>query len=206
MRAPKQNIKNNISDLEAFCDSIWFFVIQGENAGKTNNRMKSKEHNYDKAGKKQWSTTTAKKHDITTKLRKQGWMTYSQRRRYMKTKSEHKKTTWKNTPSPKKGGDNQKKPCFSLFFGHPFGVPKSLENKFPKKKHQRVENGPKIENMKSENPIFPSFWWKKTEELIGGPGGGISLIELGRSRRLWTLFFRGPVSKVVQANNIIWQK
>ena len=53
MQAPKQNVKNKISDIGAFCDLIWFLSHKRENAGKTNNRMKSKGHNKDKAGKKQ---------------------------------------------------------------------------------------------------------------------------------------------------------
>ena len=186
---------------------IWSgsFVTERENAGKTNNRIKSKEHNKDKAGKKRWNTTTAKKKNITTKLRKQGWMTHLQRRRYMKTKREHKETTWKNTPPPRKKREETTKETlvFSQLFGFLFGVPKNLENNFSKKtKTDEWKMDRKLTIRKSENPIFPLFLWKKGRSNKR-PGGAFFYRARPTATFLDPLFWGACFKGWVHANDSI---
>ena len=186
-RHRQQNMKMNISEI------LWFdlgFVTPKENARKKNNRLKSKEHNKGKYEKKQWNATTAKKKNITTKVRKQGWLTHLQTTRYMKTKGDHEETKWEKKTS--RHETTKKKPCFSLFWGHPFGVPKILENNLSAKNTDKL----KIENTKIGKTLyFPWFSGGKIHELIRGlGGGGHFLIDLGWRRCFWTLFFGSPVS------------
>ena len=143
--------------------------------------MKSKEHNADKDEKKQWNTTTAKKKNITTKVRKQGWMTHLQTRRYMKTKDDHEETKWRKKPVTRQ----PKKPCYfsPVFLATRSDAPKKdLNNNFSANKNPTDEwkMGRQLTTWKSENFIFSLAFWRQTNPRVNKrpPRCGVSFIEL----------------------------
>ena len=71
MQALKQNMRNKLSGIGAFCDLIWFFCHTKRERRKTNNRMKSKKHNKDNAGKKQRKQKNSSEWKMALKRRTQ---------------------------------------------------------------------------------------------------------------------------------------
>ena len=83
-----------------------------------------------------------------------------------------KQKYYKNTRRP------QKKPCFPLFFGHPFGVQKNLENIWSAKPLPETTDECEMRGyLKTPNPedaIFSQVLWLQNGlALICGPRKGV---------------------------------
>ena len=111
--------KTKFSDIEAFCDLIWFFVTKSEMQVRQTTELKIMNTIKTKVEtkQKQKNGTTEKKKSMTTKPRKQRSMTHLQARKDMKKKGDHKETKWQQNRQPR---DNK-----LVLFAHfcpPFGL------------------------------------------------------------------------------------
>ena len=119
-------------------------------------------------------------------------------------KHEHKDTTCKKHHHQKNlPRDKQKKTLFFPGFWPPRKSGTNFEDNFSAanktQKQKKKKNGPLIENAKIGKRYFsPDFLMppKGRVNKRAGGGGGVFLMQLGRRRSFWTLFFGGPISKV----------
>ena len=111
----------------------------------------------------------------------------------------------------KKGHETTKnKPCFYLFLGHAFRVPKNLEDNFSAVKSNKrptSDNGPKSENTKIGKPYLSLFFFNETKrKSYKRPGGGLFFHRARSTATFSDPFLEGPVSKVQCTQAILCYK